>query len=434
MKKILTILIIVPGLLMAQGLQTKILVPVNGNQDSALLYLPDDYNTTSKVYPLLLFAHGSGEAADGGSAGYGLAKIYNQTTAGGPANLIASGKWPSAIVNPSDGNLYKFIIVSPQARSGGLNGDDIDLILTYLSKNFRVDASRKYLMGISLGGGGVMEFASHLDPNETIITHTRANLVAGAIVLSGATITPVKSWTTGVLSDSVHIACFADPNNDTYGENDMNYVGFINAIRSGFALFVPNNYGHGGWNNIYVPSYAIPNLNINVYQWLLQFRAKGSSISPPPVVAPLKAVITIDSTIINAYNSVVNVDANQSTLHANTGISWGQIAGPNVAQWKPTTGTGMAIYGLIPGKYVFQLGISEPVGPNPTPIYYDSSFVTVMVNPTKIPACPVCPVCPPPVVCPVCPVCPAPRFATGLIFSIINGVPSYKFTYSDGNP
>lgn len=399
----------------SQGLQTRILVPVNGGQDSALLFLPDDYATTSKVYPLLLFAHGSGEAADGGSAGIGLQKILNQATAGGPANLIATGKWPSSFLNPQDGVAYKFIVVSPQARSGGLNGDDIDGILTYISKSYRVDPTRKYLMGISLGGGGIMEFASHLDPNETVTTHTRANIVAGAIVLSGATITPVKGWATWALSDSIHIAAFADPNNDTYGENDMNYVGFINAIRSGFALFVPNNYGHGGWNNIDVPSFLIPGLNINVYQWLLQFRAKGSVITqPPPIVLP-KAVISIDSTVVNAYNSVVNVNADRSTIPPSTGISWGQISGPNTAQWKSVPGTGMTIYGLIPGKYVFELGLTSSSG-------FDSSFVTVLVNPVQIPACP------------ICPVCPARRTATGFTFLIINGVLTYQFTYSDGNP
>src|SRR6266700_3892456 len=200
----------------AQGSQIKILVPVNGGQDSALLFLPDDYFTAFKSYPLILFAHGSGEAADGGSAGIGLQKILNQASAGGPANLIATGKWPSATLNPKDGNLYKFIVVSPQAKSGGLNGDDIDMILSYLVKNYRIDISREYLMGISLGGGGGMEFASHLDPNESAITHTRKNIIAAEIILSGATITPIKSWAAGVLSDSIHIAAFADPNNDTY--------------------------------------------------------------------------------------------------------------------------------------------------------------------------------------------------------------------------
>lgn len=420
------LLFFIPILSVAQATQQRILVPVTGGQDSALLFLPDDYGTMSKVYPLLLFCQGSGEAADGGSAGVGLQKILNQVTAGGPANLIATGKWPSAILNPQDGNLYKFIIVSPQAKSGGLNGDDIDLIITYLVKNYRINISREYVMGISLGGGGGIEFASHLDPNESVTTHTRKNIIAGEIILSGATITPVKSWAMGIFADSIHIACFADPNNDTYGENDMNYVGYINAIRSGFALFVPNNYGHGGWSNIYVPSFLIPSLNINIYQWLLQWQAKGTVVVPPaPPLPPLKAVLSIDSTVINAYNSVVNVNADLSTIHASTGISWGQTSGPNTAQWKPVIkGTGMAIFGLIPGTYIFELGLTDSAG-------FDSAFVTVTVNPIQIPLCPICPVCPAPIICPVC---PPPRTATGFSFVLVNGVLTLKFTYSDGNP
>ncbi|MDP4151510.1 MAG: hypothetical protein Q8943_19040, partial [Bacteroidota bacterium] len=46
----------------------------------ALVYLPSDYSTTTKSYPLLVFCHSASEAADGASTGTGLAKIYNQAS------------------------------------------------------------------------------------------------------------------------------------------------------------------------------------------------------------------------------------------------------------------------------------------------------------------------------------------------------------------
>ena len=401
-----------------QGTQTRIIVPITSGTDSALLQLPDDYNTTSKIYPLLVFCNGSGEAQDGGSPGNGLAKLYNSTTAGGPANLIAQGKWPSAILNPKDGNLYKFIVITIQAKSGGGNGDDLDVSLSYLVKTYRVDITRIYIMGISLGGGAAMEFASRLDPNETVVTHTRKNLIAGALLLSGATLIPQKSWAIPVVSDSIHVEAFADPNNDTYGENDMNYIGYINATRSGFALFVPNNYGHGGWSNIYLPSFLIPGLNINVYQWLLQFKAKGSVIAPPPTLPPLITKITADSTTINSPNSIVRLNTDSSKNAIGIGQSWMQLSGPTNAIFTPGMGTTMFVSGLFPGTYKFQASMMDSSR-------FSQDSITITVNPVKIPPCPTCP---PPIVC------PAPRTVTGFTFTIVNGAPTFKFTYSDGNP
>ncbi len=50
---------------MAQGPQTTINVHVNSSQTRpALLYLPNDYNSTTTQYPLLVFLHGKGERGE----------------------------------------------------------------------------------------------------------------------------------------------------------------------------------------------------------------------------------------------------------------------------------------------------------------------------------------------------------------------------------
>src|ERR1700760_4460849 len=109
MKRLL-LLMLFPVFCYAQGDQTIINVPIDqyGSTEKAILHLPDDYNSSSTKYPILVFLHGIGE---GGS---NPASIYNSSSAGGPAYIIAQGQWPSSFVNPADGKTYKYIVVSPQ--------------------------------------------------------------------------------------------------------------------------------------------------------------------------------------------------------------------------------------------------------------------------------------------------------------------------------
>src|ERR1700761_7430743 len=87
----------------------------------SLIYYPDDYNSGSTKYPLLVFLHGSGES------GANLSQIYNNSNAGGPAYFIEHGSWPSSFTNPTDGKAYKFIVVSPQSNNNwSSSGDETD--------------------------------------------------------------------------------------------------------------------------------------------------------------------------------------------------------------------------------------------------------------------------------------------------------------------
>lgn len=104
-----------------------------------LLYLPDDYPTdTSKRFPLMVFLHGSGES------GEDLAKVKLH----GPPQLVDEGK------------KFPFIIVSPQSPSeNGWKVDVLNALLEEIKKNYRVDADRVYLTGLSMGGYGTWSWA-----------------------------------------------------------------------------------------------------------------------------------------------------------------------------------------------------------------------------------------------------------------------------------
>ncbi len=117
-----------------QILQKEIITTV---QVGYLLYLPENYNTSSK-WPLLLFLHGSGER------GEDIEKVKVH----GPPKLIANGK------------SFPFIVVSPQCPEGQLwSITDLDALLNEISENYKVDPDRIYVTGLSMGGFGTWELA-----------------------------------------------------------------------------------------------------------------------------------------------------------------------------------------------------------------------------------------------------------------------------------
>jgi predicted peptidase len=95
------------------------------------LYLPEGYGTDGRTWPLVLFLHGAGER------GSDLELVKKH----GPPRLIAEGKQ------------FPFIMAAPQCPENGWWPDDlIGTLLDELEDTYRIDRSRIYLTGLSMGG------------------------------------------------------------------------------------------------------------------------------------------------------------------------------------------------------------------------------------------------------------------------------------------
>lgn len=104
-----------------------------------LLYLPEDY-AKEDSWPLLLFLHGSGER--GGD--------LDLVTTHGPPKLIKEGKQ------------FPFIVVSPQCpKDQRWQPVTLSALLDEIVHNYKVDADRIYVTGLSMGGFGTWSLASY---------------------------------------------------------------------------------------------------------------------------------------------------------------------------------------------------------------------------------------------------------------------------------
>lgn len=112
-------------------------IPVNLRY---LLYLPEEYATKpERKWPLMLFLHGMGERGDD------LEKVKKH----GPPKLIA------------EGTLFPFIVVSPQCPKTQIwDSSELFPLLDQVGEEYRVDKTRLYLTGISMGGYGTWAAAT----------------------------------------------------------------------------------------------------------------------------------------------------------------------------------------------------------------------------------------------------------------------------------
>ncbi len=96
-----------------------------------LLYLPEDYERSSKKWPLVLFLHGSGER------GLDIELVKRN----GPPKLV------------EEGQKFPFILVSPQCPDLTIwDNKTLIYLLDEIESKYNVDKNQVYLTGLSMGG------------------------------------------------------------------------------------------------------------------------------------------------------------------------------------------------------------------------------------------------------------------------------------------
>jgi predicted peptidase len=113
------------------------------------LYVPPEYNRTRRKFPLILFLHGAGERGDDVE----LVKKH------GPIKVaLEREEFPFVVVAPQ--------CPAPEAGEGRLSVTwtqaeaDVLKVLDEVMRDYRVDPTRVYLTGLSLGGFGSFHLAA----------------------------------------------------------------------------------------------------------------------------------------------------------------------------------------------------------------------------------------------------------------------------------
>ena len=233
----------------------KLGVSMTGNSQGYYEYLPSGYSSSSTKYPLLIFVHGLGELGNGSSQ-------LSSVLANGTPKQISQGIFPESFT--VNGQTFKFIVLSPQFTSWP-NSRDINDIINYAIKNYRVDTSRIYLTGLSMGGGVVWEYAGE--------NSSYANRIAAIVPISGAA-SPTNSRCKNIAD--ANIAVWATHNNQDPTVSVSNTIGFVTNIDNQPAPPNPlakktifSSTDHDAWSRTY--DLKFKENGLNVYEWMLQY-------------------------------------------------------------------------------------------------------------------------------------------------------------------
>jgi predicted peptidase len=122
--------------------------------------LPSHYHESKETYPLMIYFHG------GGQYGNGASDLYKVLQEGVP-KLLNEKKFPPTFT--VDGKKHSFIVISPQFVKK-VNNAEIDALIKYVKQNYRVNISRIYLAGFSLGGRMLCDYAAYKPADIAAIT------------------------------------------------------------------------------------------------------------------------------------------------------------------------------------------------------------------------------------------------------------------------
>lgn len=228
-----------------------------------LLHLPEGYEASDQSYPLLLFLHGIAQKGGGSSA------ALEEVAEDGPFRTIREGDWDESL---------PFIVVGPQ--SGGLlpwwQGNAVRDVLAVVEKRYRIDASRRYLTGISMGGRSTWWLAKNFS-NEF------------------AALIPVSSWA-GNVSHSCEVfrgmgiwAFHGAKDPLIRLKSGRKPIDVLEACTPKLTpapkITVLEDVGHGQWQKVYTSGHEGSALgsdgqwHSDIYRWLLTFKRRSISAS-----------------------------------------------------------------------------------------------------------------------------------------------------------
>ena len=323
-----------------------------------LEYLPKDYHKNSNKYPVVIFLHGKGEKGLTSTNPNVLKKEIHQVEKIGPPRYVKKGEQ------------FPFILISPQLKSsyGDWPASYVMEVVNHVKRYLRIDESRIYLTGLSLGGGGTWTTAQEYP-----------HIFAAIAPVCGSRNSPSKAC--DLVRNDVPVWAF-------HGDKDkvvthLRSVNMINAINSCSPKPSPQakitiypGVKHNAWDKAYQTDHSVH--RPNVYEWLLSHKKSGSSGAKqnkgPVANAGADKVLTLPTNSVTLTASAKDEDGKIASY------KWTKKSGGE-ATLKNAATPSLIVSNLAEGSYTFQVVASDNDGGQDA----DDVIVTVKEQSNKVP-------------------------------------------------
>jgi hypothetical protein len=312
-----------------------------------LQYLPEDYNSNSDKYPLVIFLHGIIEkGVDSREQSVLESTIFPVDNLGPPKHVREGTKFP-------------FILISPQLKyeHEAWPGWYIVEVVNWAKENLRVDEKRIHVTGLSLGGGGAF-----------VAIQEYPSLFASAAPICANTNSP--SYACNIAQDDLAIWGFhglGDPEVPFTTTSNM-----IDAIKgcagntSNARVTIYEDLKHNVWDRAYLPDHS--HHTENLYDWMMSmYNTKNGSNYLPTADAGADKFYPAPKTFSLAG---AGVDRDGTIIS----YKWTKQRGP-LAKITESIDGAATVYIGHEGEYVFKLTVTDNAGDT------DSDYIKVFVGP-----------------------------------------------------
>lgn len=287
---------------------------------------------------------------------------------------------------------FNFIVIGMQGSASSPAAEYAAFMENYAFVKFqdKIDFSRVYLTGLSMGGGRIMEYmenatrAAKIAAIAPVATGTGCPYIAGCGPGS-AYFTIVNNMITNTSLGMFFTHNIQDPTVDY--EVSKGYVDGVNATQPGRAQFYfdPNNPNHDAWST----AYAAGNRNFgnkNMYDWFLQY---SLNITLPVTLSSFTTSLTADKSVSLRWATAVETNSAYFSVERSTnGKDYTEIgkvtaagnsttarnyqftdaqpaAGANYYRLKQVDKNNSFQYSQVKKITLNNLGLSLQAGPNP---------------------------------------------------------------------
>jgi hypothetical protein len=262
---------------------TPITVSINSNCGGYYEYLPIHYGTnTSQKYPLIIYIHGGASFGNGSASSLAILLQYE-----GIPYYIDKKLLPTTFNTPS-GGATSFIAISPQFGRLATPREVNQVIDYILAQNYRIDRTRIYLTGYSMGGNVVWQAPYNLSV---------ASRFAAFVPVAGFN-KPYADTTARFIAGANLPVWTIHSNNDGAIPIDaaINMINKINSFNPPIPAIITrlSNVTHNNTVMVaYDPAMALHN-GLNIYQWMLQY-SRSITVPLPVTLTDYKAAVSSDN-------------------------------------------------------------------------------------------------------------------------------------------